>query len=152
MKASKIWKGMVAGFAATVVLSALMIMKSAMGLMPELNVIVMLAKMMGAASPAAGWLAHFFVGTVLWGALFAWLSPYLPGGSYWVKGVVFAAGAWLLMMIAVMPMAGAGLFGIDLGIMAPIMTFVLHVVFGLVLGSVYGAERPETAPQFQPSH
>jgi hypothetical protein len=45
--------------------------------------------------------------------------------------------AWLGMMIIVMPMAGAGLFGMNLGIMAPVMTLVLHVVFGAVLGAVY---------------
>lgn len=54
MNSSNIFKGMVAGFVATVVLSALMVMKSMMGLMPELNVIAMLSKMMGASSPAMG--------------------------------------------------------------------------------------------------
>ncbi len=55
------------------------------------------------------------------------------------------------MMIAVMPMAGAGLFGMNFGMMAPGMTMVLHIVFGAVLGVVYGAERPETAHQLQTS-
>lgn len=136
-----IGKGMIAGFAATLVLSALMMMKSAMGLMPELDVIGMLSGMMG-AGPAAGWLMHFAIGTVLWGALFAWLDPHLPGHAHWVRGVVFGAGAWLLMMVGPMPMAGAGLFGLQLGIMAPVMTLMLHLVFGAVLGGVYGALAP----------
>ena len=72
-----------------------------------------------------------------------WLDPQLPGRAYWLKGVIFGVGAWLLMMIAVMPMAGAGLFGANLGMMAPVMTLVLHIIFGAVLGGVYGAERPE---------
>ena len=42
------------------------------------------------------------------------------------------------MMIALMPMAGAGLFGLGLGMTTPVATLVLHVVFGLVLGGVYG--------------
>ncbi len=149
MSGSNIWKGMVAGFIATVVLSALMIGKSMMGLMPELDVIAMLAKMMGASSPAMGWVPHFLIGTVVWGGLFAWLDPHLPGGSHWLKGITFGVGAWLLMMVAVMPMAGAGLFGMNFGMMAPGMTLVLHVIFGAVLGGVYGAERPETVHQFQ---
>jgi hypothetical protein len=33
---------------------------------------------------------------------------------------------------------GAGLFGMNMGIMAPIMTLVLHLIFGAVLGWVYG--------------
>ena len=36
----------------------------------------------------------------------------------------------------VMPMAGAGLFGMKLGMMAPLMTWVLHLVFGAVMGLV----------------
>ena len=148
MTASNIIKGMVAGFVATVVLSALMVMKSMMGLMPELDVIAMLSKMMG-ASLAIGWIAHFMIGTVIWGGLFVCLAPYLPGGSYWFKGVIFGVGAWLMMMIAVMPMTGAGLFGMNLGMTAPVMTLVLHIIYGAVLGGVYGTERPKTVPQPQ---
>jgi hypothetical protein len=37
-----------------------------------------------------------------------------------------------------MPMAGAGLFGMNMGVMAPMMTLVLHLIFGAVLGWVYG--------------
>ena len=144
MNGSNVVKGMVAGFVATIVLSALMVMKSMMGLMPQLDVITMLTKMMGGSSHAIGWIAHFMIGTVIWGGLFAWLDPQIPGRAHWLKGVIFAVGAWLLMMIAVMPMAGAGLFGANLGMMAPVMTLVLHIIFGAVLGGVYGAERPES--------
>jgi hypothetical protein len=152
MSGSNIWKGMVAGFVATVVLSALMVMKSMMGLMPELDVIAMLSRMMGASSLAMGWIAHFMIGTVVWGGLFAWLEPNLPGKSYWLKGITFGIAAWLLMMVAVMPMAGAGLFGINFGMMAPGMTMVLHAIFGAVLGGVYGVERPKTTHQLQGAH
>lgn len=41
------------------------------------------------------------------------------------------------MMVMLMPMAGQGLFGMRLWPMAPVMTAVLHVVFGVVLGLVY---------------
>ena len=44
------------------------------------------------------------------------------------------------MMVMVMPMAGAGLFGMAFGVMAPMMTLVLHIVFGAVLGAVYQAQ------------
>ena len=152
MTGSNIFKGMVAGFVATVVLSALMVMKSMMGLMPDLDVIAMLSKMMGGSPLAIGWLAHFMIGTIIWGGLFAWLDPHLPGNSHWLKGITFGIGAWLMMMIAVMPMAGAGLFGLNFGMMAPVMTLVLHVIFGAVLGGVYGAERPGTVHQLQTSH
>jgi hypothetical protein len=136
-----IGKGLVAGFTATIVLSTLMIMKSVMGLMPELNVARMLGNMIS-DGPSAGWAAHFVIGTVGWGLLFAWLDPYIPGNSYWLRGVVFGIGAWALMMVVVMPMAGAGLFDAKMGIMAPAMTLILHLAFGAVLGGVYGWQRP----------
>jgi uncharacterized membrane protein YagU involved in acid resistance len=139
---NNIVKGFVAGFAATVVLSGLMLLKSAMGLMPQLDVIAMLSRMMG-TGPTLGWLAHFMIGTIAWGGLFAVIEPRLPGGSLWVKGIVFGIGAWLVMMIAVMPMAGAGFFGMNLGMAAPVMTLMLHVIFGVVLGGAYGLLRQE---------
>ena len=97
----------------------------------------MLANMMGFGGPALAWLAHFMIGTILWGVLFALLYPSLPGSEPVVKGLVFGTGAWLAMMVAVMPMAGAGLFGLGLGIMAPVMTLMLHLIWGAVLGFTY---------------
>lgn len=136
-----IGKGLVAGFVATLALSVIMVMKEAMGLMPELDVARMLGAMMG-NGPSAGWVGHFVIGTVIWGATFAWLEPHLPSDRHWLRGVIFGLGAWLLMMLLGMPMAGAGLFGTRIGPMAPVMTLVLHVVYGAVLGGVYGLQRP----------
>lgn len=134
-------RSMVAGFVATVVLSLLMMMKSRMGIMPELDVISMLGKMsqdmMGMGGPAVGWLLHFMIGTVAWGILFALLYSILPGAGSVVKGISFGVLAWLMMMIGPMPMAGAGLFGLNFGIMAPIMTLMLHIIFGAVMGWVF---------------
>jgi hypothetical protein len=141
-------KGMVAGFVATTVLSTLMLMKTMMGVMPELNPIKMISDMLG-ASPAVGWVMHFMIGSVLWGSLFAWLDPNIPGEGHWLRGILFGVGAWLVMMIVMMPMADAGFFGSHLGMMAPVMTLVLHVVFGFVLGAVYALERPQPTHEFQ---
>jgi hypothetical protein len=91
---AKNWlKGMVAGFIATIVLSALMLMKAQMGVMPELNPIKMMSDMLGASTPAVGWVMHFLIGTVLWGTLFAWLDPHLPSEGHWLKGIWFSIGA-----------------------------------------------------------
>jgi uncharacterized membrane protein YagU involved in acid resistance len=137
MKPLVIGRGIAAGLVATVVLSAMMLMKQSMGLMPELDPIGMITTMVGASFPAAGWIGHFVIGTLFWGVGFAIVSPYLPG-AYWLRGAIFAVGAWLTMMIVVMPMAAAGMFGLGLARMAPAATLLLHVVFGLVLGGVYG--------------
>ncbi|HUY03425.1 MAG TPA: DUF6789 family protein [Rhodocyclaceae bacterium] len=138
---TSVGKGIVAGFIATIVLSAFMLMKQAMGVMPQLNPVAMIAHMMGAQTLIAGWIAHFFIGSVMWGIIYAWLDPGLPG-PHWIRGIIFATGAWLVMMVVVMPMAGVGFFGLTLGMMAPIATLVLHWIFGAVLGWTYGALLP----------
>lgn len=134
-------RAMIAGFVATVVLSLLMIMKSMMGIMPQLDVISMLGTMsqdmMGFGGPAVAWSIHFMIGTVLWGFLFAVLYPLLPGSGAVGKGISFGVLAWFMMMIGPMPMAGVGFFGMNLGLMAPMMTLALHVIFGAVLGLVF---------------
>ena len=61
--------GILAGFAATVVLSVLMVAKGMMGVMPELDVAAMLAAMIGAPN-IVGWIGHFIIGTVAWGGGF----------------------------------------------------------------------------------
>ena len=138
MKPGVTVRGIIAGLVATLVLSATMLMKRSMGLMPELDPIAMITVMAGASSAAVGWIGHFLIGAIFWGVGFAILSPYLPG-AHCVRGLIFAIGAWLMMMmIVVMPVAGAGMFGLGLGMMTPVATLLLHVVFGLVLGGVYG--------------
>lgn len=133
---SNVKAGLIAGFVSTVVLSAMMMAKTMMGVMPELDVIHMLSAMMGAPA-AIGWIGHFMIGTLAWGGGFAVLYRLIPGSGAIVKGILFGVAAWLGMMIMVMPMAGAGFFGMSFGIMAPMMTLVLHVIFGAVLGAVY---------------
>ena len=128
--------GLLAGFIATVVLSAMMVIKGMMGVMPELDVAAMIGMMMG-APVAVGWIIHFMIGTIAWGGGFALLYDVIPSDSAVGKGIVFGVAAWLGMMIMIMPMAGAGFFGMNMGVMAPVMTLVLHIVFGAVLGLVY---------------
>jgi len=139
-------KGVIAGLAATVVLSAIMVMKQMMGLMPELNAIAMMTKMAGAGTPLVGWVMHFVIGSVAWGLLFTLLHDKLPGGPV-LSGILFAIGAWVLMMVMVMPMAGAGLFGLGIGMMAPVMTLILHVIFGAILGAVFDRLTGQAAVQ-----
>lgn len=136
-------RAMIAGFVATVVLSALMLMKTMMGVMPALDVVATLTgmahNMMGLpATPVVGWVLHFMIGTVVWGMGFALLYNVLPGGGSVTKGMVFGVLAWLMMMLIPMPMAGAGLFGMKMGMMAPVMTLVLHLIWGAVLGATFG--------------
>ena len=133
---TKLKRGIGAGLAATMVLSMIMVAKGMMGLMPELNVIVMLSSMMKTA-PIVGWGVHIMIGMLAWGLGFVAVSKYLPGRTDLAKGISFGIAAWALMMLMVMPLAGAGFFGLKMGMMAPVMTLMLHIIYGAVLGFVY---------------
>ena len=122
----------------------IMVAKGMMGLMPELNVIAMLSSMLKTA-PIFGWAAHFMIGALAWGLGFVAVSRMLPGKTDVAKGISFGVVAWVMMMVAVMPMAGAGIFGLKMGMMAPMMTLMLHVIYGAVLGLVYGKLGAEKA-------
>ncbi|ANF23822.1 DUF6789 family protein [Stutzerimonas stutzeri] len=140
-------KAFVAGFIATLVLSMMMVVKSMFGLMPQLDVIAMLSGMLG-VSLVGAWVVHFLVGTVGYGIAIALLSRTRPSPEV-VSGLILSVIGWLIMMLGMMPMAGKGLFGMQIGIMAPLMTLMLHLIFGAILGWVYGKM---TGHQSAPSH
>ncbi len=130
--------GLLAGLVATLVLSVLMIIKAKMGMMPDVNVIAMLASKMG-GKPVMGWLAHFMIGVVGYGLIYPALFNKLSLGSTMFRGAAMGFTGWVVMMVVAMPMMGVGMFGLKLasGIMVPIITLVLHLIFGVVLSTVY---------------
>lgn len=136
-----IWIGLVAGFIATVILSGMMLMKNTMGLMPQFDMISMMAGLMN-TSHAMAWVVHFIVGTVLYGGVFGWWAPLVGGDAYWLKGLVWGAVGWFIASTVMLPMAGNGPFGIKLGAMMPVMSLMMHAVFGLILGAIFGWMMP----------
>lgn len=135
----KIISGIVAGFIATIVISILMIIKTKMGLVPTLNPIADNAALAGRPDALAiGWLMHFIIGAIVWGIAFAIFSMFTNRIAHVLRGLIFGILAWLVMMIFFMPVAGYGIFAVGLGMPAIIMTLVFHLIYGLVLGFVYG--------------
>lgn len=125
--------GMVAGFLATAALSLVMGVVVPLGLAPDIVGLISAALQSGRD---VGWLVHFLVGTVAWGGFFAILQPFLPSRSGLVRGMMFGIGAWLAMMLVMMPIADAGYFGVLLGWTTPFTTLALHLFFGAALGLV----------------
>jgi hypothetical protein len=142
-------KGIVSGFLATLVLSAVILLKVQFQVVPpELSIMSLLGRIAGGA--VAAWSDHFIIGTLVWGMLFAGFETVVPNVPYWLKGVVFSALAWLFMMIVFMPFAGVGLFGAKLGALAAVVTLVQHLIYGVSLGVIYGlltAWVPAKAPE-----
>src|SRR4030095_14345902 len=125
------------GFVATLVLTALMLLNSAFDLIPQINIIRLLTTL-GTLSVPSAWMDHFIVGVVVWGLLFAVYDGAATRPAPWLKGIIFGVFAWLMMMVAFMPLAGAGFFGWKIGITAPVGLLVLNLIFGAVLGVTYG--------------
>lgn len=134
--------GMLAGLIATAVLSIVMVLNAALGWLPELSVIALLAEVSAQVlgTPRnlfVGWIEHLLIGTALWGALFAVTNPLWRRNQVF-RGIQFALMAWLLMMVFLMPLGGLGVFGAALGWEPAVATLILHLIYGAVLGYYYG--------------
>ncbi len=134
---NKYLAGFAAGFLATLILALLMALKQHWGLMPGFDVIEDINEFFGSDYVVLGWVVHFILGTFIWGGVFAILLPVLLG-PYWLKGLIYGILAWLLMMVGYMPMMEHGLFATELGLHVLIASLLLHLIYGLVLGLVYG--------------
>ena len=134
-------RGLAAGLVASIALAIVLVLKQVIGLMPQLDLVSILARALGFRSLAAGWAAHCVVGVLLWGSLFVWADRRMFF-AHWINGLLFASVVWLGVMLVIMPLAGEGVFGLRLGIVTPTLTLFLHWVYGVVLGSTYGALKP----------
>ena len=134
---SRVQKGLVAGFAATGVVSVLEAINMSVGhwavAFPQLLAVILQSP----GTPALGWAGHLVAGLVL-GAVFGVLCPRLPTDTPESKGILFAVGAFVLMGLVIAPIGGAGMFFMRAGFGTLAWMVASHAVFGIILGSVYG--------------
>lgn len=132
----------IGGVAGTLVMTAVGVWVAPMMGIPRMNPAEMLAGPMG-GSIALGWAAHLMIGVVL--ALgYAIVAPSLVGPPA-VRGAIYSIAPWLVAQIAVMPMMGAPVFS---GSVVLAMGSLLgHLVYGAVLGTVYGAPVQSGVPK-----
>lgn len=149
MKSLNISKTIAAGLAGTVVMTIIMVMAPLVG-MPKMDIAAMLGSKLAGEPPAPGsfaWTAglvmRLMIGTALLSAVYALARHYLPTSSPFAKGLIFGAIVWLVAQVMVMPMMGAGMFSSNMpqGAMMAIGSLMGHLVYGGVLGSVYGSWR-----------
>lgn len=134
---SRVKNGMIAGVAATAVVSVLEAVNMfALKMFPAFPLIV--AKMFGmTGNVAAGWALHIFMGIVILGTAFGLIYDRLPTKVPMAKGITFAVGAWVVLMIyVIMIVPGQRILpsgGFD------IIAWMLatHAVYGAVLGSTF---------------
>ena len=121
--------GMLAGLLATALLVALRFTVDAPGLpdvmadwltmvMPAVLFDFVLERLQVASKPLmfAGLLVGQVVAGAIFGLLYARYSPVLPlqESSGWARGVLMGTALWLVLMVVISPVIGAGLFGTGL--------------------------------------
>ncbi len=143
---SRVKKGIIAGLVATLaisVLEAINIFALNSMFQPFPGMVASLLGMDG--NLAAGWGIHLFSGTFILGSLFGILCPRLPTDTSETKGIVFAVGAWVVMMLGVFFIGDSQVLGSNMATLGWML--VTHIVFGIVLGNVYArlVEREKRA-------
>jgi hypothetical protein len=85
--------------------------------------------------------AIFFVGGVIWALLYGLVFEPRLSGPAWKRGVKFAMVPWLFSLIVFLPVIGGGFLGLGLGAgpLPVVGNLILHVVYGAVLGTVWGS-------------
>lgn len=138
--------GFVWGVVATVAMTILMITGLVTGLAPMPRPIpeALVSLVIGSAPKPIRMIvaitAHLLYGG-LFGALFAGT---VRSVSVW-KGLGFGVLLWLIMGVVFLPLLGWGLFGTAVTPKIAVATFVLHLIYGGVLG--WGLVRTSDAAQ-----
>ena len=133
---SRVQKGLVAGVFATIAASLLEIPNMFLNWFdPFQGVIASIIGMPG--NLAVGWAIHLMSGVFILGPLFGYLCPRLPTDTPETKGIVFAVGAWVVMMLGVFMLGDYRTFSSGAGFGTVAWLLITHAVFGIVLGNVY---------------
>lgn len=140
----RVGRAIVAGAVGTAAMTMLMLAAPLMGL-PPMPIGEMLGRFLGIGS-ALGWAMHGMIGLVLAGSYGLGFAARLPGRPA-VRGAAFGFLVFLLAQLVVMPMMGAGVFS---GGSIPLILGSLmgHLLYGGVVGAIYGWGLPKGAPAF----
>lgn len=58
-------------------------------------------------------------------------------GPGWLRGLLFSQFPWVIQVFVVLPWMGAGVLGLRLSPVTPIISFLLNSLYGLMLGWLY---------------
>ena len=95
--------------------------------------------------PVAQQMLGFFIVVmvaIVVGMIYPRIWPMLPGGRSKLKGTLLGLGLWVLAIVVALPLFGAGFLGLSQGLAVPVLSLILHLVFGYVMATVYGHPIP----------
>ncbi len=146
-------RALLAGLIGTVAITILMYAGPVMGF-PRMDIATMLGTMFVSDPSAAfipGMVMHFMIGVILALGYAFLFAGWLPGHP-WMRGALYGLVPFLMANAIVMPMMGLihpmvlsgmmpapGFFLVGMGtVMAPIGRLLGHLVYGAVVGAIYG--------------
>ncbi len=164
----KAGRAFVAGMVGGAAMSAVMFMgRTMMGM--DVNLSMMLGTMFVQPPGATAWIVGFLMHLMISGLIaliYAWGFEHVTHRAGWLVGVLFSlihsigTGLFMGMVPAMHPMIKSGqmpapgLFMANKGAMYVVMLFVLHAIYGAIVGAMYGPvehARPATAGE-RPLH
>ena len=128
------------GLVGTLAITFLIYVGGPMMGLPKMDIAAMLGGLLGGWT--IGMMMHFVNGTIIFPLIYAYfLFRKLPGTPL-LKGAIWGVVLWALAELVVMPMMGAGIFGLKMGgAMSALGSLIGHAIYGALLGLIAGAAR-----------
>ena len=130
------------GFIASAISSLVLILTTSLALIPQFDFVAIQGSIFGLTSTAiSAWVIYFVIGTFLWGLLYPLIEPYLGAKTPAARGALFGIIIWIIVMVALMPLAQAGFFLKEYGFGAAAIVLLTDLVFGASIGHFYNKLR-----------
>ncbi len=158
MKENSLFRTLMGGFLATLVMTALMYLASEAGA-PRMDIAARLGTLFGHGVPGvmtgwwwAGMIFHFVNGTIICSLIYSYfVYGWLPG-SHWFRGMLWGIVVWVVMEVTLMPVTGSGIFGDHAA--SPLariaISFIAYGMYGAILGALAGTQTKHV--HHQPPH
>ncbi len=136
-KIARLRIGALSGFIVVLITTIINLTGRFIGLLPEAMDLRFMAgslidqKVYPTGALILGIIVHILIG-VITGIVYLYIVKSINTGT----GTIFMLVFWLLNMLMGMPLAGRGLFGLNDGVIIPIATLILHIVFGIGMGLI----------------
>jgi hypothetical protein len=136
-----IGKAIAGGFVGTILLTLMTQFIAPIMTGQKMDIAAKLGSMTG-VGPVAGMILHFFIGSVIFALVYAFiLFRFLPGVP-WRKGLLCGFIFWLGLEVVGMPMMGGGFFSSQAGgVKVALAALIAHLMYGAALGGVAGAQQ-----------
>ncbi len=130
-------KAIIGGIVGTIAMTLMMMYMAPMMAGMPMDIAGMLGGMLGGWT--MGMIAHVIMGAIIFPLVYVLIVYHFIAGPPLVRGLVFGTMLWLVAVVIVMPIAGAGVLMSNVGgMMAVIAALIGHLVYGGLLGAIAG--------------